>query len=98
MQQPYLADICREARGDHPNRTDIMTILVDLRRWRIEADPMRLDRSDAPCAPQPSHAPATPDGAEIILFPRIGRALLERPRKSLKRRFAKRIRTDAITV
>jgi hypothetical protein len=68
-----------------------MTTLVDLRHWRIEADPVRLvDQSDAPCAPSPIASPALPDGAEIILFPRIRRALLQRPRKSLKRRFATR--------
>jgi hypothetical protein len=66
-----------------------MTTLVDLRHWRIEADPVRLDRSDAPCAPPPTASRAMPDGAEIILFP-ISRALLRRPRKSLKRRFAAR--------
>jgi hypothetical protein len=68
-----------------------MTTLVDLRRWRIEADPVRLDQSDASCAPSPAVAPTMPDGAEIILFPRISHALLQRPRKSLKRRFACRI-------
>jgi hypothetical protein len=68
-----------------------MTTLVDLRRWRIEADPVRLEQSDASCAPSSAVAPAMPDGAEIILFPRISRALLQRPRKSLKRRFACRV-------
>jgi hypothetical protein len=57
-----------------------MTTLVDLRRWRIEAVPARLDDSEAPC-------PA-PGDAEIIAFPRITRALLQRPRKSLRRRTA----------
>ncbi len=64
-----------------------MTSLVDLRPWRIEADPVRLDQPDALCRP----SPARQGGAEIILFPRISRALLQRPRKSLKRRFASRV-------
>lgn len=64
-----------------------MTSLVDLRPWRIEADPVRLDQPDALCPPPP----ARPDGAEIILFPRISRALLQRPRKSLRRRVASRV-------
>ena len=67
-----------------------MTTLVDLRHWRIEADPVRLDDPDTPYAPPPRRAHAMPDGAEILLFPRISRALLLRPRKSLKRRFAAR--------
>ena len=65
-----------------------MTTLVDLRHWRIEADPVRLDQPGTPYAPPPHRARALPDGAEILLFPRISRALLLRPRKSLKRRFA----------
>jgi hypothetical protein len=63
-----------------------MTTLVDLRQWRIEADPVHLDPPDAPCAPIQA---ISPDGAEIILFPRIRRALLQRPRRSLKRRFGR---------
>ena len=70
-----------------------MTTLVDLRRWRIEADPVRLVPSEAPCASWPAASAAMPDGAEIILFPRIRRALLQRPRKSLTRRFGS-TRTD----
>jgi hypothetical protein len=72
-----------------------MTTLVDLRHWRIEADPVRLDQSDAPCTPSPAASPAIPGGAEIILFPRIRRALLQRPRRSLKRRFGHHASTDA---
>ena len=65
-----------------------MTTLVDLRHWRIEAAPVRLDEPDAPCdLPRGRAAALLADGAEIILFPRIGRALLLRPRKSLRRRF-----------
>ena len=67
-----------------------MTTLVDLRHWRIEADPVRLDDAGTPYAPPPAPARAIPDGAEILLFPRISRALLLRPRKSLRRRFASR--------
>jgi hypothetical protein len=67
-----------------------MSTLVDLRRWRIEAAPARLDQSAGAGVLQPSRAPARPDGAEIILFPRIGRALMQRTRKSLKRRFDSR--------
>ena len=68
-----------------------MTTLVDLRHWRIEADPVCLDQTADPDI-QPSHRGlARPDGAEIILFPRISRALLQRPRKALKRRFASHI-------
>ena len=66
-----------------------MTTLVDLRRWRIEADPVRLDPLDAPPPPVP------PDGADIIVFPRIARALLLRSRRSLKRRFTSRPPSDA---
>jgi hypothetical protein len=69
-------------------RTDIMTTLVDLRHWRIEAVPARLDPREAPCpAPAPS-VPAQVGEAEIIAFPRITHALLRRPRKSLRRRAA----------
>jgi hypothetical protein len=67
-----------------------MTTLVDLRQWRIEADPVRLDQPDAPCAPPPGPASALADDADIILFPRIRQSLLLRPRKSMKRRFALR--------
>ena len=67
-----------------------MTTLVDLRRWRIEADPVRLDQSDGSCAPSPAAERSRPDSGEIILFPRISSTLLQRPRKSLKRRFARR--------
>lgn len=65
-----------------------MTTLVDLRRWRIEADPVRLDQPDVPCTPPLPAPPGMPDCAEIILFPRIRAVLLRRPRRSLKRRFA----------
>jgi hypothetical protein len=72
-----------------------MTTLVDLRRWRIEADPVRLDQLDVPCTPPRPAPPGMPDGAEIILFPRIGAVLLRRPRRSLKRRFARHGPADA---
>ncbi len=65
-----------------------MTTFVDLRRWRIEAAPVRPDELAGHGVLSPGCTPAIADGAEIILFPRIRRALLDRPRKSLKRRFA----------
>lgn len=72
-----------------------MTTLVDLRHWRIGAAPVRLRQPDAPCAPTSAATPALPDGAEIVLFPRIRCALLRRPRKSLKRRFARQVHVDS---
>ncbi len=71
-----------------------MTTFVDLRRWRIEAAPVRPDELAGQGALSPGCAAAIADGAEIILFPRIRRALLKRPRKSLKRRIACRVPSD----
>lgn len=72
-----------------------MTTLVDLRRWRIEADPVRLDQPDVPCTPPHPAPPGLQEGAEIILFPRIRAVLLRRPRRSLKRRFARHPASEA---
>jgi hypothetical protein len=82
-------------RLDHPEAPCPAPEPFPLRSNRSGALILRLvafsGRKAAPTllenAPEPS-APAQLDEAEIIAFPRIMRALLHRPRKSLRRRRA----------
>jgi hypothetical protein len=67
-----------------------MSRIVDLRPGRIAtACARQIEPADAEALPAP-HAALAPGGAEIILFPKILPARLNRPRKRLTRRFTLR--------
>ncbi|MGB0084775.1 MAG: hypothetical protein WBP94_05305 [Rhodomicrobiaceae bacterium] len=66
-----------------------MTTIVDFRHGRSAAACLCPVLPSNDPEPSPRYEPgASHDGAEIILFPKISRERLSRPRKSLNRRFA----------
>ncbi|HEY7646779.1 MAG TPA: hypothetical protein VH858_17185 [Hyphomicrobiales bacterium] len=74
-----------------------MSIIVDLPRWQMGGACARPIEPDEPGTGLPSGGKArSPDGAEIILFPRPQRTAAKRIRKPLKRRFAIREQRAAL--
>jgi hypothetical protein len=71
-----------------PHRIDFMSTIVDFRHGRIAAACVcPIEACDDPGAPGNAAAWSSVEGAEIVLFPKISRKRLNRPRKKLTRRF-----------